>query len=168
MFRSVWKGVAVSAALAALAACTQPSQESTSAGQAAADVAAIQALLVDIERTFEAGDLDAAMAVFADDAVIMGQGAPDVAGAEAIRAMYMGMLEQFAIAADLTSEEIEVAGDLAYERGTYTLKLTQKSDGRVVADLKNRYIHIFKRQPDGAWKEWRMMVNSAEAAPGAP
>jgi uncharacterized protein (TIGR02246 family) len=156
----------VSALLVALAACTQRSSETASPSATAADVAAIEALLAEIERTFEAGDLEAAMTVFADDAVIMGQGAPDVAGAEAIRAMYAGLLDQFAVSADLTSEEIEVAGDLAYERGTYTLTLTQKSDGQVLADLKNRYVHIFKRQPDGAWKEWRMMVNSAEPAPG--
>jgi uncharacterized protein (TIGR02246 family) len=131
-----------------------------------ADVAAIHALLDHVEQTFRSGDLDAAMTVFADDAVIIGQGSPDIVGPEAIRAMYAGMFEQVDFDVDLTTAEVQVVGDLAYERGTYTMKLTDKASGQVVADVENRHIHILKRQPDGGWKTWRMMVNSA--APGAP
>jgi ketosteroid isomerase-like protein len=78
------------------------------------------------------------------------------------------MLAQFDVDTELTSAEIQVAGDLAYERGTYTLKLTDKTTGQVVADVENRHLHIMKRQSDGGWKTWRMMVNSAEPPAEAP
>lgn len=167
------------ALLLMVAACTESGPEAPSgAGSAAAsgaddaasgaDDVAIRALLDEVERTFESGDLDAAMAVFADDAVIVAQGTPDIVGVRDIRAMYADMLRQFDIEADLTTEEIEIFGDTAYERGSYSLKLALKEGGQVVTDVVNRHIHILKRQPDGSWKTWRMMVNSAEPAAGAP
>jgi uncharacterized protein (TIGR02246 family) len=166
--KSIRGVVVISALVTALAACAERAADPSPAADTAADVAAIEAVLERIEQTFTSGDLDAGMTIFTDDAVIMGQGAPDVAGREAIRAGYEELMSQFDIAADLRSEEIEIDGDLAYERGTYTLKLTQKSTGQVVTEVENRYVHIFKRQPDGGWKEWRMMVNSAEAPLAAP
>lgn len=152
---------------ASLAAC-DGMPESGSPATTEADEAAIHALLDIVERTFQDGDLDTAMTVFDDDVVIISQGEPDLAGTSAIRAGYEAMLSQFDVDAELTTEEIEIAGDLAYERGTYTLKLTEKASGQVVLDTVNRHIHIFKRQPDGAWKTWRMMVNSPEPVAGTP
>ena len=168
MTRTIQIGAAILVMMAGLAACSERASEPTSPAAAEADIAAIRAVLEHIEHTFQSGDLDAAMTVFTDDAVIMGQGAPDVVGTEAIRTMYAGMMNQFDIAADLSSDEIEVSGDHAYERGTYTLILTDKASGQIALDVENRYIHIFERQPDGAWKTWRMMVNSAEPAPATP
>jgi uncharacterized protein (TIGR02246 family) len=167
MIRSTRRTAAFAAFLVVLAACTERAPEPGSSAAAAADVVAIRALLAEVERTFNTGDLEAAMAVFTDDAVIIGQGSPDIAGAQTIREMYAGMMEAFDIDAALTTEEIEVVGGLAYERGTYTLKLTDKASGQVVTDVENRHIHMLKRQPDGAWKTWRMMINSAEPPPGA-
>lgn len=169
MMGSIRAAAAVAATTAAmvLAGC---SGDGTAAAQQAndeADVAAIQTLLEGVETAFNAGDLEQGVSVFADDAIILGQGEPNIAGIEAIRTMYTGMLQQFDIDADLATEEIEVAGDLAYERGTYTLRLTDKASGTVVADLENRHIHIFKRQPDGGWKTWRMMVNNTTPLPAA-
>jgi len=57
-----------------------------------------------------------------------------------------------------------VSGNLAYEHGTYTLRIADKKTGKVLQDVKNKHIHILKRPPDGSWKTWRMMVGSAEAA----
>jgi hypothetical protein len=34
----------------------------------------------------------------------------------------------------------------------------------VLQDVKNKHIHILKRQSDGTWKTWRLMTNSAAPA----
>jgi hypothetical protein len=60
------------------------------------------------------------------------------------------------------TEEVAVARDLAYEHGTYTLKVTDKATGQTLQDVKNKHVHILKRELYGSWKTWRMMVNSAE------
>ncbi len=64
-----------------------------------------------------------------------------------------------------STEEVEVFGDLAYERGTYTLQVLDKTDGQVTQEIENRHVHIFRRQADGSWKTWRMIVNEATPTP---
>jgi uncharacterized protein (TIGR02246 family) len=146
-----------------LAACS--SGRTPSGPSPDADVAAIRALLAQIEQAFDAGDLDAAGAVFADDAMVLAHATADVVGNPAIRAMYESATAQVKLGVRFHTEEIEPRGDLAYERGTYTLTVADKATGREVASVVNRHIHIFKRQADGGWKTWRMMTNSADAAP---
>jgi uncharacterized protein (TIGR02246 family) len=157
-----WHGLALLPGLIALHGCGGAVPASSEAN--AADRAAINALIDEVETTFAAADLDGAMAIFTDDAMIIAPATPNVVGADAIRTMYAGMLAQFEVDADQITEEIRVAGDLAYERGSYSLRLTDRSSGQVVQDVVNRHMHILRRQPDGRWKTWRMMVNSAEAA----
>lgn len=129
-----------------------------------ADRAAIDAYIEQAERAFAEADLDSAMQLFTDDAIILQEGGPDIVGKDAIRAAYAGMLESFHVATDLTTESVEISGDLAVEHGTYTFRLTDKASGQVVSDTNSRYLHVFKRQPGGPWQTWRMMVNTPQAA----
>jgi ketosteroid isomerase-like protein len=76
------------------------------------------------------------------------------------------LMQQNSLTVHFSTQEVVVAGNLAYEHGTYTLRIVDKKTGKVLQDVKNKHIHIFKRQPDGTWMTWRMMVSSAE--PGAP
>jgi uncharacterized protein (TIGR02246 family) len=138
------------------------------AGPIDADVTAIRALLDRVEQSFNTGNLDAFMPVFAKDAVVMGNGAPDVIGSDAIRQMYADVLAQVDMTVDLVTDELEVFGDFAYERGTYTLRVSDKKTGAVLQEVKNRHVHVFRRQRDGSWKTWRMMTNGADAPVKTP
>ena len=149
-----------------LAACSAPSGTPGAASSSAEDTAQIRQFLKHVEDVFDAGDLDAAVDVFADDAMILGQGAPDAIGKAAIRDVYQAALAQANLKVRFHTEEIYTLGDLAYERGTYTLTISDKATGQPVSTVTNRHIHILKRQPDGEWKTWRMMTNSPEPAPG--
>jgi uncharacterized protein (TIGR02246 family) len=140
-----------------LAGCAQRSTES--------DEKAVRDLLTQIQQTFNSGNLDDFMPAFADDAIIAAQGIPDIVGNAAIRALYEGALAQANIQVHFNTQEIKVVGDLAYERGTYTIEMKDKTSGARIAEVENRHIHIFQRQPDGGWKTWRMMTNSAAAPP---
>lgn len=131
---------------------------------AAADETAIRQTLAELERKINQGDVSFT-GVFAKDAVIVAPSAPDVVGFEAIHKMYADMMNQVAMTVHFSTQEIAVTGDLAYERGTYTLRISDKSTGKVLQEARNKHLHILKRQPDGAWKTWRMMVSSAEPAP---
>jgi len=150
------------AAAAALVGCT--AKPTAAAAGTDADEAAVRQTLVEVERQINQGDLGF-VNVFAKDAVIIAPSAPDVAGIDAIRAMYSGAMEKTVMNVHFSTEEVTVAGDLAYEHGTYTLKITDKASGQTLQDVKNKHVHILKRQPDGTWKTWRMMVNSAEPEP---
>ena len=146
------------AALMAIALC------GCASNSPANDEAAVRRTLADIEQRINQGDTGFVNA-FAPDAVIIAPSSPDIVGFDAIRTMYTDLMKQASMTVHFSTEEIRVAGDLAFERGTYTLRITDKTSGKVLQDVKNKHLHIFKRQPDGSWRTWRMMVNSAEAAP---
>lgn len=155
------------AALVALAttlgACaTKPAAGAAAADQSRADEGAIRQLIANLEKQINAGDI-AFVDVFAKDAAIIAPSAPDITGYDAIRAMYADVMKQASMTVHFSTEEIAVAGNLAYEHGTYTLRMVDKKTGKVLQDVKNKHVHILKRQPDGSWKTWRMMVSSAEA-----
>jgi uncharacterized protein (TIGR02246 family) len=130
---------------------------------ATADVATINGMLQRLETVFATGDIEAAMTAFTDDAIVFAENGADIVGGDAIRAVYTGMMTQFDVTLTFNTVEIEVADDMAYERGTYTLKLVDKASGQVATDATYRHIHILKRQADGSWRTWRMMVNTPPA-----
>ena len=133
--------------------------------EAAADEAAVRQTLKNLEMRINLGD-KGFVDVFANDAVIIAPGTPDVVGFPAIRTMYLGLMEGNTMKVRFSTEEVVVSGDLAYEHGTDTLKLTDKATGQMIQDVKNKHLHILKRQLDGSWKTWRMMVNRADSASG--
>ena len=155
--------IAVLIAAATLGGCTQRSNANTnSSSQIEAEKAAIRRTLATTQERINRGDLGF-VDVFTNDAVIMVPSGPDVTGLEAIRTTYSNLLKEASMTVHFSTEEIAIAGDLAVERGTYTIKISNRSTGRTLQDAKNKHMHILKKQQDGAWKTWRMMVNSAEA-----
>ncbi len=154
------------AALTLTACATKPDPTIAQAAQSRADEAAVRQLLANVEKQINAGDLGF-VNVFAKDAVIIAPSAPDIKGYDAIRALYEGMMKQASMTVHFSTEEVAVSGNLAYEHGTYTLRIADKKTGKVLQDVKNKHVHIFKRQPDGSWKTWRMIVTPAEPASAA-
>lgn len=131
------------------------------ARSATADDTSVRAFLAHVQQSFNSGDFENFMQVFTEDAMQLSAGLPDTVGRPAIRKVYEQALADNDIKVEFHTLEIKVAGDLAYERGTYTLHINRRSDGAHVADVTNRHMHILRRQQDGSWKTWRMMTNSA-------
>ncbi len=72
----------------------------------------------------------------------------------------------FSVTFDLyETDEIEVAGDLTYERYTGRWTVTPK-DGSDAVEQAFKGIHILRRQTDGSWKIARDIWNSDEPLPG--
>jgi ketosteroid isomerase-like protein len=158
--------LAPAAAALALGACSGPP---TPAYDRAADEAEIRGLLDSIAGSFKTGDMDEVLEVYADDVLVLGIDQPDVAGKEAWRKVLADQPSDVTIDVRMDTHELEIAGDLAYERGTYTATITSKATGALLQSVTNRHIHIFERQPDGHWKAWRLMENATSPArPGSP
>jgi ketosteroid isomerase-like protein len=156
--------VILAAVLIAAGGCTVA--RSSTPTSPTADDAAIRRTLADLERRINADDIGF-VSVFTDDAVILGQGSPDVLGIDNIRKLYEDVLKRTTLRVHFSTAEIEIRDDLAFERGTYTLRMAARDSGQMLQDVTSRYAHIFRRQPDGTWKTWRMMTNSAEAPPAS-
>jgi ketosteroid isomerase-like protein len=157
-----WKALPAVALAVMLGGCTlYPAASIGGPEHVKAEETAIRRTIADLEHRINQGD-PGFVDIFAKDAVIIAPAVPDVVGFDAIRAMYSDMMKHVSMTVHFSTDEVAVAGDLGYERGTYTLKIVDKASGKVVQDVKNKHLHILKRQPDGTWKTWRMMVSSAE------
>ncbi len=131
-----------------------------------ADRAAIEAVREAEGAAFSAENIYAVMDVVTDDIVFMSPNEPIVSGKEAFREWANGFFAMFSVTIDsYETNEIELAGDLAYERYTGHWTVTPK-DGSDAVDETIKGIHIFRRQPDGSWKIARDIWNSDEPLPG--
>ncbi len=116
-----------------------------------ADAEAMDILREDAIAALKAGDMEALLACFTEDAVVM---SPSSSSADARR----GLLDTsflsglFVVAAltgidfensNLSSAELVVSGDWAFERGTYGVEEKRH---------RGDYIAILRRLPDGSWR----------------
>jgi len=105
---------------------------------------------------------------YADDGKLFFPDAPMVAGLPAINATIKDMLQDpSATYYDTEPSKVEVskAGDMAYSYGAGTLTFTDPASKKVVT-LKGKYVEVYKRQPDGKWKDVADIYN--EDAPPTP
>jgi uncharacterized protein (TIGR02246 family) len=130
---------------------------------AKADIAAIDRVREAHVAALNQGDADAWAAVFSEDAVQMPPNAPANVGSAAIRSWGQAFLNQFGTQFSLSVEEVRLAGDWAFERGTYTIVLSPRGGG-TLKDV-GKYITIYQRQPDGSWKTARDIWNSNQQSP---
>jgi ketosteroid isomerase-like protein len=150
----------------ALGACAPKPQAAVV--DTAADEAAVRQVLADIASTFNAGRYDEMFALYRDDVVVSPPNAPDVVGKQAWRSTMEATIPQnLALDLRFDTQELEVVGDLAYERGTFHMEAADKESGTVLQTISGRHIHIFKRESDGSWKGWRLFENSADPVPAA-
>jgi uncharacterized protein (TIGR02246 family) len=135
----------------------------------ARQAADIQAIKANEEQKWpaavNAGDFAAAADVFTEDGIWLAPGVPADFGREAIAARLQS-LHAVAKAEDLTQkvEEVEVAGDWAWVRATYSLRLVPAAGGEPWTET-GKYLLISKRQPDGSWKSHRSCFNTDHPVP---
>ena len=139
------------------AAAMTPAATAT-APTSAADKEAVSAVNAAWFKAYNAHDVDAITALYADDAVVSAPGAPSARGAAAIKQAFqkdIAAATKAGIANNAgTSGETGVSGDLAWEWNTYSA--TDKS-GKVVE--KGKYVTVFERR-NGKWVIIRDIWNS--------
>lgn len=117
------------------------------------------------EEAANTGQVERLMEVYAPDAVILPPGGPLIEGTATIRELFRQEFETFDTKIAFTTQRLEVEGDLAYRRGTYVWRGTERGSGRVL-ETTNKFLEIWKRQADGSW---RIAVDTWNAAgPPAP
>ena len=137
----------------------EPEPEAEEAVTAEADVEAINAVRDAFAVAYNAGDAAALVALLTDDVVLMPPNEPALVGSDAYQSWTEALFEQFTTELTIMSEELVVAGDWAFDRGVYTQTLTSTAGGDVIQD-SGKYLVIFQRQADGAWKVARDIWNS--------
>jgi uncharacterized protein (TIGR02246 family) len=140
----------------------QPQVAVRPADTRASDEAAIRAASAAWSQAAAAKDLDKAVSFYGDGAVVMAPKAPAMHDIENIRKNWA---EGFAMPGPglswhTTTVEVARSGELAYENGTYDFLMTGKN-GKT-SDYKGKYLVIWKKQADGAWKVAVDMDNTNE------
>ncbi len=146
-----------------IAACAPAVVEEASTTEA--DLQAINDLGQGFSDAYNAGDTAALTGLFATDGMLLPPDAAILTGQEAIQSLYEGTFARFTGEHSTTFQELEVAGDWAFGRGTYTVKLTPKEGGEVIEN-EGKYIVICQRQVDGSWKLARLIWNTNSPPPG--
>ena len=101
-------------------------------------------------------------AFYAADAVLMPPNHPAVEGRASIQGFLQGLIDSGLTSIKLETVSVSSADDLAYGRGRYTLALSPP-EGAPVQDV-GKYVVVYRRQPNGAWRAVSDIFNSDQPA----
>lgn len=104
-------------------------------------------------RDWGGKDADRMAAHFADHGNLIIPNLPITTGRESIAAAMKGALSDpnWSLLMQPVHVEVSRSGDLAYTRGTYVLTATDPATNKAVTE-KGRFVTVFRKQADGAWK----------------
>jgi uncharacterized protein (TIGR02246 family) len=100
------------------------------------------------EQAFNAGDIDALMALYEPDCALVGAPGSVASGPDQVREGLMGLLALNGTA-KLTTRDVVQVGDLALLSCSWTLDGTGP-DGQPVS-IGGKTAEVARRQPDGRW-----------------
>jgi uncharacterized protein (TIGR02246 family) len=125
---------------------------------------AIRQAIEEFTHAYNAGDFARLTNIFAEDLIDMSMGGPTRRGQDA-RMHFLSRVREthanFRPHLEIQINEIQVAGDWAYEHGSLVVALTPRTGGDK-SFIRQRYLVIWRRQANGEWKIAVEMDNSAE------
>jgi uncharacterized protein (TIGR02246 family) len=140
--------------------CAQQPQVDVQAEQAAIRQAGVEWM-----NAANAKDVDRIVGLYTEDASLFPPNAPLVTGKEAMAPLWSEMVEAPGFSTSLRTTKVEISrsGELAYAAGTYE-DTRNDPEGNPVTD-RGKWVVVFEKQPDGAWKMVADIWNSDEPAP---
>lgn len=107
-----------------------------------------------LEQAYTRHDLDATVALFAEDAQILPQHGPAIRGREEIEAYFRDQITPKMVY-DTDTEMTLVRGDLGVEQGRYRVRNVRRG-----SDVEEgKYVHVWRRQ-NNDWKLYRIIYNT--------
>jgi len=159
--------LAVYAVAVTIAACGTSAQVDTARApqvDTGRDRATLDSLRRDFEIAERAGDADRMYAHAAPDIVAMPPNRPSKIG-DADRQWIRDFLAAYTVEVQYKSDEIVIAGDWAFDRGTATETMTPKAGGPAATE-STKYLWVYQRL-NGEWKLARLIWNSNGPPPTA-
>ena len=128
------------------------------------DRAAITRTTAELLAAVNASDADRCSAVWAASGVLMPPHHPSVQGHQAIVQYFRNLFSRSKFRFTFTSSQIDLAGDTALERVTYTATFWAGEDAPPIEDV-GKGLHVYGRQPNGSWKLTHDIWNSDQPVP---
>jgi ketosteroid isomerase-like protein len=131
----------------------------------AADEAAITEFNKKYLGSINAGDIATLSSLTTEGHIMMAPGRPPIVGKKANDEANGRAFQNFNIVETWTPVETVIAesGDLAFQRGTYTVKATPKAGaapGTNIPTSTGTFMRIYRKQPNGEWRMVRDMFNN--------
>jgi len=123
------------------------------------DIEAIHSIREQTEKAENIGDADFFKEACTDNVVVMPPGMPAVFGSSAAVEFMREFFRQFDFHIEYVSEETEIHGDIAFDRGTYSHSLTPKAGGAPMLET-GKFLWLYSRDSDESWKMARVMWNA--------
>jgi uncharacterized protein (TIGR02246 family) len=124
--------------------------------------AAIEAANAKFSEAFARGDTPALAVMYTTDAIVFPPDSEMVRGRVAIGEFWKGARDNGVQSATLTTIDVGRSGDVAYETGKVTLKV--QPAGKEATTVVEKYLVVWKRQPDGSWQLHRDIWNNLPPA----
>jgi ketosteroid isomerase-like protein len=140
----------IPAAAFVLATLVPPDAGAIDASGPGPDIQALQQRIEQWLDGYRHGDVARMMEVFSEDFTDEQQGtAAEMDKAEVERA-FKGVFAKYRTEIDAVTDELRVSGDLAFDRGHYTVTLTPKAGGAPIVQ-QGRFLEVWKRER-GTWR----------------
>ncbi len=143
----------------------QPPQHTLENDQKA--IAELQRRDIEANMALDTGKI---LALRTDDVVYLVPGRGPLVGQDAVRKYLEEIRGQLAdwdmLAYEENWQEVQVAGDFAFQWGTVSIRARQGGESRESAAVRN-VMQVLRRQPDGDWKIARAIWN-IQAPPPPP
>ena len=134
--------------------------------QPSADPAQLVAIMERYAAALRSNNVEALVALYAPDGIFMRENLPAVAGTEALRAAYRQVFATLKVDLAFEIGETEVAGDMAWLRGTSKGRIRTLATGVEANESFNQLI-VFRRLGEG-WKIRAYRYASNRPGPGTP
>ena len=112
----------------------------------------------EFRRCCECGDVEAEVNRFTEDGIYLWPDAPSIEGHGELRNLFRKRFAKVNVHLENVTEEIEMCGDWAFERGTY-IALVQPKERDEAEIIYGKYINILRKQSDGSRKIARRIRN---------
>ena len=125
------------------------------------DITAILVQSRALSEAYIAGDIEALVAVYAEDGIAAPGGSEFIRGHDALFELWSLPEGRVVTHHQAIPEELRVEGDMAYDWGYYEGAVTQ--DGEARPPFRGKYLVVWQRDPDGVWRIAHDMWNSLPA-----
>jgi len=117
----------------------------------------IEAILKTFSKSLNGDDAAGVAAHYTDDAALLPPDAARIDGREGIQGAWQALIDADVRDVVLTTEEVDVFGDVANEVGTIRATAPGENGGRV--QWVGKYVSVWKRGGDGTWRLHRDIWN---------
>jgi ketosteroid isomerase-like protein len=118
----------------------------------------INRAIADFIEAYNSGDAERVIACYGDDLVKVRAGAPPENKAEAARRI-KDVLARFQGHLTVQNDEITVAGDMAFTRGSLSITLVPRDGSGPAQTIERRFLEVWRKE-SGRWRVVRTMDNA--------